>query len=144
MKDRHPGSRLILPVEDLAIWPVIFFSHAALPAECLDARERKIYQSIRESLLENLSLGQRQDVLLLALIERVARTAVFLDKLERVFIRRDTPMTSCEVEGGKSDYPKVMREHRKCIELLAGLKGSDVKKGRTRIMEELRRTVQES
>ena len=104
-------------------------------------RERNVYKRFKEALNSALSAGQKNDVVLAALIERIARTAVFLEKLERLMVSAEDVFNMASLKFDQKDYLQLQAEHRKCLEMYCNLKFLEKKKVRTTVLEELRRTV---
>ena len=110
----------------------------------LSDQELRIYQKIREEMWDGLPEKVRGEFVYVALIERVARTAVFLERIERLLLKMDVPATSLLKGTAKMDYMKIQEEHRKCVELYANLRWAEDRKGKVRTLEEIRRSVIES
>ena len=144
MKNKHPNQSL-LPVESEVM--NLGFDYLKEIDFCPlleDDRLKNLYGSIRINLLGTLNTYQKRDLLFCAVIERIARTSIFLDKMERVFIKSQAPITSFSKDSARSDYILMQQEHRKCLEFFASIKGLDHKRGKVKVLEELRRTVSES
>lgn len=100
---------------------------------------QKLYDYIRNTLSESLGHKDSSNPIYAALIERIARTALILDKMERLLFQSEA-MNKDEVLSAKykgSTYPLLLTEHRKCIETLSMLIQSSKTQKKGKIIEKL-------
>ncbi len=104
--------------------------------------EKRLYNWMRKKLMESVNDDQKKNLIFAALAERIARTAVFLERFDKKFMNEEVPVTSLFLKGaGKSEYNIIQLEHRRCIESFINLKYSYEQKKSTKVLEELRKTI---
>lgn len=151
MKNKKPNAETLLESrEDFGtIVPVTeseqlkrYLKRSNFAKHLTNISEKKLYNFMRVKMLDAIGPGQKDNLVFIALIERIARTAVFLERFDKKLLEGDIPMTSLFLKGaGKSEYNVLQLEHRKCIESLINLKYAYEQKKSTKVLEELRKTI---
>lgn len=95
-----------------------------------------IYYQSRDILYEGLQKNANDDPVIAALIERVARTALILDKYDRKIII-GSEMTKDEM----ADYHKIQEQHRKCLEAFKNITFIEHRVVKESVLERLKKTV---
>lgn len=102
--------------------------------------QKELYKYIRKTLSAGLTDRHRMDVVFAVLIERIARTAILMDIMERQMVQMTVPATT--IGGGtglaKSEYNVLQMEHRKCIEAFTNLKFAYDTKKKITTLERIR------
>ena len=106
-----------------------------------DKADAKLYGFIRKQLMDSLGEKSSTDIIFSALIERIARTAVVLQRLDKLTVSSNVPFTLMQQKGLKSDYLGIMKEHRECVEAFVNLRYSFESKPKGKTLERLRETV---
>lgn len=106
-----------------------------------DKSDKKLYLFIRDQLIESLNPRNSNDLVFSALIERIARTAVLLQRLDKLTVSSNIPFTLMQEKGLKSDYLGIQVEHRKCVEAFVNLRYAFESKPKGKTLERLRETI---
>lgn len=118
-----------------------YLSTLNFEAEITEERDRNVYRKFRSILMGSLGERTRKDFLFAALIERIARSAVMLERIEKLLMSKNLSATMLFNANMKMDYIKLQEEHRKCIETFANLKFAQERHGKVKVLEELRKIV---
>lgn len=106
--------------------------------------DKKVYGYVRRTFEKNLAGRAARDIVIGALIERVARTTVILNYYERLIFTSGLPKDVLDGKKGKSEYMAIQQEHRRCLESIKNLLFIE-HKGKTRSkVELLRREINET
>lgn len=109
----------------------------------LSEKEKVLYDYNRRSLGESLDARMLKNPILAALIERIARTSILLERFERLVILTD----GLDREGLEkktqrgSSYITLLQEHRKCIETLVNIRWAYDQKKPQKTLAKLREMV---
>ena len=106
-----------------------------------DKNDKRLYHFIRQELIESLSPRNSADLIFSALIERIARTAVILQRLDKLTCASSIPFTLMQQKGLKSDYLGIQVEHRRCVEAFVNLRYAFETKPKGKVLERLRETI---
>jgi len=104
---------------------------------------KKLYNYIRDRLAASLSDKLLGGPVFAALIERIARLTIILDRMDKILIGMSFPMTSISKEGRTSDYLKLQTEHRNCVEAFANMRFAMDKTVKTKTLETIRQIISE-
>lgn len=106
---------------------------------------KKLYEYVRGSLRDSLGPRESTNPIYAALIERIARTAVILDKIEKAVFTvghmTKEDLLSHKYKG--SSYPLLLTEHRKCIETFMTLIHASKTKGKGKVVETLKTLIRQ-
>ncbi len=151
MKQKKPKAEIILESENKDVDILVadpkevekYLKNICITQHLGTKEEKIIYAYIRDSLTKSLNQKSKADVVFAALIERIARTAVLLNRTELVLLSmKGMAITSQTKKGQKSDYILLQQEHRKCLETFANLRFAEGRKNKTKVLEELRRSIE--
>lgn len=152
LKQKHDNGQIV-PIESHESFEkaVIAYSESAVK-EYLDKnvfdgalteKERVLYEYTRKSIGESLEAKMLKNPILAALIERIARTSILLERFERLVILTD----GLDREGLEkktqrgSSYIVLLQEHRKCIETLVNIRWAYDQKKPGKTLARLRELV---
>lgn len=106
-----------------------------------DEESRHIYEMFKSTFYESIPERTRGNMIFVALIERIARTGMILDKMEKTLIKMPFPATQVNRSSARSDYTGLQTEHRRCIETFANLRYAEKRTRGSKVLDELRKTV---
>lgn len=106
-----------------------------------DEAEKRIYAYTRRKLAESLNANHQTNILFGALIERIARTILLLQKLDKVQVASLIPVSSMTIGEKTIDYIKLQQEHRATVEAFANMRFACEKIGGKKTLEEIRRII---
>ncbi len=102
----------------------------------------KVYKTVRKMLLESMNDKARRDVSIYLLVERIARSAAYLQIMEQGMLEDGTVTPQAgTVADPYAGYHKIQREHRECLYMFVNLIFVKHKKEQVKTIEELRKTV---
>lgn len=107
-------------------------------------KHRQIYNFIRDLMYDSLLDKQKKDPLYAALIERIARMTVILDKIEKQIFDGLPDMTEVEITdklGG--NYLKYLKEYRDFIISFSDLRWAGDQIQKSKSVEKVREIVRE-
>ena len=105
----------------------------------LSQPEKALYDYVRRIFSESLDSKQSANPVFGALIERIARTGIMLERFEKLVILAQGLETKATMKG--SSYITLLDEHRKCIETFCNVKWAYDTKKPKRTLEELRKVI---
>lgn len=151
MKHNKPDARQLAEVENKSM--LIAASKESEVQKYLDTitlegipeDHMRIYKYIRTALVGELGAKGLARPTFAALIERIARTSVYLQIIETKLITEDMfkeefSVTPSDIHKN-TDYMRLQKEHRDCIELFANLMFAEENKRKKKVLEELRKQV---
>ena len=109
----------------------------------LSEKERALYEYTRKVIGESLDSKMMKNPILAALIERIARTSILLERFEKLVILTDG-LDREELEKKTqrgSSYITLLQEHRKCIETLVNIRWAYDQKKPGKTLARLRELV---
>ena len=105
-------------------------------------QDRALYDYIRKSFSEQLEPKAQGQPIFGALIERIARTSVILDKYERLLCGLKVNKEELESKSYKGTmYVTMLTEHRRCLESFANLHLAFNAKKKGKVLTTLRESV---
>ena len=146
MRTKKANSELIYPDEMGVDMALITAQNEALRQylakssveDMLDDKQRGLYSFIRTTMMENLTTKTRKGLVFACLIERIARTAVLLDKIERYILVGNRATNKETFDLNNKEYTKITQEHRHCIETYENLRWALENKRNTKLVEKMR------
>lgn len=99
-----------------------------------DDRSIHIYNKFKDRLLDSIDDVAKEDLIYITLIERIARTGTFLDKIERKLAGK----TIIEEDPA---YKSLNTTHIKCVEVFSNLRFGEKKYNSTKVLDKLRKIV---
>lgn len=111
----------------------------------IEEKERELYEFNRKIMGESLDEKTRQNPILAALIERIARNTILLERFEKSLILTDGLDKVTDGKAGirGSNYVTLLEQHRKCIETFCNVKWAYDQKKPKKTLELLRQTISE-
>lgn len=109
-----------------------------------DSKHRRIYTYTKDALLSSLTSKQAEDAIFAAVIERIARMTVILDKIERRLFDDFNSLTPEQVEeklGG--NYQKYLKEYRGFITAFSDMRWAGDSIQKTKKVETVREISRE-
>ena len=108
-------------------------------------RHRRLYMFVRKMMVESLMDKQKRDPLYAALIERIARMTIILDKIERQLFDDLPSLKQDDITkrlGGH--YLSYLKEYRNFIESYSDLRWAGDQVQKTKSVEKVREITRET
>lgn len=106
-------------------------------------KEKALYDYNRKMLSDSLDERTAKNPVMAALIERIARSGILIERFERLVIQTDgldrQQLERTTMRG--SSYITLLSEHRKCIETFVNIRWAYDQKKPKRTLETLRQTI---
>jgi len=80
------------------------------------------YAQVRNAMLNSLEISNRQNPIFGALIERIARTSMILQKMDYILATKPPAHMKYWMEYMGKEYNNIQIEHRRCIEAFCNIK----------------------
>ena len=101
------------------------------------------YIKVRELLMESLDYKSKENPIFAALIERIARTSLILQKLDYLIAKDPGAVVKDRLTFMGKSYLGFQQEHRKCIESFANIKFAFERNKKSSAMKDIMAAIQE-
>ena len=149
MKNKSVNNELVPEWQDVE--PTKVIANPALAVDYLnkvsikeiigDDAQQKLYEFVRTDTLSRLPDSQKTNPVILCIVERIARTFIYLDKFDRLLGSAPANEDMSTMKLCNKSMLDFLEEHRKWVELLSNVSYAESKGKKGRVLERLREIV---